>query len=190
MSLSVAFRAFFAACFHSEKSAKIDSILASYKRRSGPKSNPNLPSTESNDSPSSETAPSDKKPKGGGGRSEALTLLSALQRDARLMDLVYESLDSYTDAQIGAAARDVLRDTKKVLDRMFAIQRLIPNEEGSAIDIPALASPGRWRVVGHASQQRGTLAHAGWVSTKLELPTWNGRLEDALVIAPAEVETT
>ena len=40
-------------------------------------------------------------------------------REARFVDLVNESLDGYSDAQIGAAARDVLRDSKKVLDRLF-----------------------------------------------------------------------
>ena len=53
---------------------------------------------------------------------EALTLLAALQREARFVDLVQESLDAYTDAQIGGAARDVLRDCRKTLDRMFALK--------------------------------------------------------------------
>ena len=43
-------------------------------------------------------------------RREAITLLAALQREARFVDFVQESLAGYTDAQIGAVARDIHRD--------------------------------------------------------------------------------
>ena len=56
-------------------------------------------------------------------RSEAITLLAALQREARFVDFIQESLAGYTDAQIGAAARDVHRDCGTVLKRMFAFSR-------------------------------------------------------------------
>ena len=58
-------------------------------------------------------------------RSEAITLLATLQREARFVDFIKEPLDGYSDAQIGAAARDVHRDCGKVLDRLFAIQSLV-----------------------------------------------------------------
>ena len=48
-------------------------------------------------------------------RSDAITLLAALQREARFVDLVQEPLGEYSDDQIGAAARDVLRDCREVL---------------------------------------------------------------------------
>jgi hypothetical protein len=47
-------------------------------------------------------------------RSEALTLLATLQREARFVDFIKESLEGYSDAQIGAVARDVHRDCGKV----------------------------------------------------------------------------
>ena len=34
----------------------------------------------------------------------------------------------------------------------------------------------------------GTLAHAGWEATTVNLPTWSGSKEAAMVIAAAEVE--
>ena len=40
-------------------------------------------------------------------RSDAITLLATLQREARFVDIVNEPLVDYTDEQIGAAARDV-----------------------------------------------------------------------------------
>ena len=42
-------------------------------------------------------------------RSEAVTLLATLQREARFIDFVMEPLASYSDAQIVAVARDVHR---------------------------------------------------------------------------------
>ncbi|MEQ1828423.1 MAG: DUF2760 domain-containing protein, partial [Pirellula sp.] len=122
-------------------------------------------------------------------RSDALTLLSTLQREARLLDLVCESIDEYSDAQIGAAARDVLRDSRKTLDRMFGLKPLLVSREGDTIEIPADHSPMRWRIVGKESSRQGTLSHCGWQATKTELPQWSGNADDALVIAAAEVET-
>ncbi len=122
-------------------------------------------------------------------RSDALTLLSALQRESRLLDLVCESLDQYNDAQIGAAARDVLRDTRKTLDRMFGLQHLIETPEGQAIEIPNDPSPVRWRIVGKESSRTGTLSHPGWQASKLDMPQWQGGSDDCMVIAAAEVET-
>lgn len=125
------------------------------------------------------------------GRSEAITLLAALQREARLVDLTSESLDGYSDAQIGAAARDVLRDAGKVLARMFALQPVVTGEEGQAIEIPANYESARYRLTGNISREppfAGQLIHAGWQATKCELPNWTGMQQAALVIAPAEVQ--
>lgn len=130
------------------------------------------------------------KPAAAPSRSEALTLLAALQREARFVDLVHESLDGYTDAQIGAAARDVLRDCRKTLDRMFQLTPLLEQTEASAVDIPAGYDPNRYRVVGAPSEPpcRGQLVHPGWRATHCQLPTWQGADAAALIIAPAEVE--
>ena len=100
-----------------------------------------------------------------------------------------ESLDQFNDAQIGAAARDVLRDTRKSLERMFGLQPLVDSPEGEAIEIPSDASPARWRIVGKDSSHRGTLSHPGWQATKLDMPQWSGGSDDSMVIAAAEVET-
>jgi Domain of unknown function (DUF2760) len=118
-----------------------------------------------------------------------LTLLSALQRESRLLDLVCESFDQYSDAQIGAASRDVLRDTHKTLDRMFGLKHLVDSPEGESVTIPENASPVRWRLVGSDSAQRGTLSHSGWQATRVDVPQWSGGTDDAMVIAAAEVET-
>jgi hypothetical protein len=124
-------------------------------------------------------------------RSDALTVLAALQRDARFVDFVKEPLGDYSDAQIGAAARDVMRDSAAVLDRMFAIQPLLPEGEGAEVEVPAGFDAGQFRLTGNVTGEppfRGHLVHHGWEATKCELPAWTGSKSAANVIAAAEVE--
>lgn len=124
-------------------------------------------------------------------RSEAITLLATLQREARFVDIVSESLDGYSDAQIGAAARDVLRDCGKVLSRMFALEPLAAQGEGARIEVPAGYDAAEFRLTGNVSAQppvAGQLVHAGWKATKCDVPTWSGSRDAAMVVAPAEVQ--
>jgi hypothetical protein len=124
-------------------------------------------------------------------RSDALTLLATLQQEARFLDLVREPLGDYSDAQIGAAARDVLRDCNAVLERMFHIEPVVAQQEGSEIETPDRLETGRFRLTGNVAGDppyRGRLAHCGWEATTCELPTWSGSGSAARVLAPAEVE--
>jgi hypothetical protein len=124
-------------------------------------------------------------------RNDALTLLAVLQREARLVDFLKEPITAYSNDQIGAAVRDVHRDAAAVLDRMFALEPVLPQPEGSPTDIPAGYDAGRIRLVGNVTGQpphRGTLRHAGWEAMKVQLPDWSGSEKAARVVAPAEVE--
>lgn len=124
-------------------------------------------------------------------RSDAVTLLATLQREARFVDIVNESLDGYSDAQIGAAARDVLRDCGKVLARVFALRPMLEQEEGATVQVPAHYETACYRLTGDLSREppfAGKLMHAGWQATKCDLPTWSGSGKGALVVAPAEVQ--
>ncbi len=124
-------------------------------------------------------------------RSEAITLLAALQRKARFVDFIQESLAGYSDAQIGAAARDVHRDCGAVLKRMFALRPAVADEEGKEVEVPAGFDAGRWRLTGNVTGQppfHGRLVHPGWEATACELPTWSGSAAASRIVAPAEVE--
>ncbi len=124
-------------------------------------------------------------------RHEALALLAAMQREARLVDFLQEPIESYTDTQIGAAVRDIHRDCRKLLDRVFALKPAVNGEEGAAIDVPVGFDAARYRLTGNLSGQpplRGLLCHPGWEATRCELPVWTGDANSARVIAPAEVE--
>jgi hypothetical protein len=124
-------------------------------------------------------------------RSDALTLLATLQREARLIDFLMEDLSSYDDAQIGAAVRDVHRDCSTALQRMFALRPLRYQEEGAQVEILAGYDPVQVKLTGNVTGElplRGTLVHHGWQAMQCELPVWSGQEESARVIAPAEVE--
>lgn len=124
-------------------------------------------------------------------RSDALTLMAALQREARLVDFLKEDLSGYDDAQIGAAVRDIHRDAAAVLERLFALRPLRDQEEGTQVEIPVGFDPAQVKLTGQVTGSppfRGTLAHPGWQATQCELPTWSGQGVNARVIAPAEVE--
>ncbi len=124
-------------------------------------------------------------------RSEAITLLATLQREARLVDFFLEKLDDYSDAQIGAAARDVHRDAAAVLERLFALQAVVAAEEGRSVEVPAGFDAGCYRLTGNVTGSppfRGTVVHHGWRATKCELPAWSGGPSAVDIVAPAEVE--
>ena len=124
-------------------------------------------------------------------RNAAVSLLATLQREARLVDFVMESLDGYDDAQVGAATRDVHRDLGKVVKRVFAPEPLAGDTEGSRVRVPAGFDPARYRLTGEVSGEapyEGTLRHHGWQASKCEMPAWTGGAESAMVVAPSEVE--
>lgn len=120
----------------------------------------------------------------------AITLLATLQRDARLIDLIFENLDQYQDAQVGAAARPCLKQCRQSLERMVHISKLVDASENDLIDVDAHASAGQYRWVGEASSAtngQAKLIHPGWRVTATDMPVWAGAVEDADVIAPAQV---
>jgi hypothetical protein len=124
-------------------------------------------------------------------RSDALSLLAVLQQEARVVDFFKEPLDGYTDAQIGAAVRDVHRDGAAALERLFAVRPLRTEPEGSDVTVPTGFDAAAVRLTGQvagAPPYRGKLRHPGWAATKVELPRWTGEGTAARVIAPAEVE--
>jgi hypothetical protein len=124
-------------------------------------------------------------------RNDAVSLLSALQREARLIDLVKEPLDSYSDAQIGGAAREVLKNSAVVVERMFGILPLTEVADGDRLTTPDAFDPAEFRLMGNVTGQApfsGTVLHHGWKVTRCEIPQWNGKPESAKILAPIELE--
>jgi Domain of unknown function (DUF2760) len=127
----------------------------------------------------------------GKSRSEALILLEMLQREARFIDLTQESLDAYSNEQVGAAARNVLRDVSQTLKRCFAIEAASSISEGEKIAVPVEYSPVEYQISGNianAAPINGSVVHRGWKATKCELPVWSGDAAHIWQLAPTEVE--
>lgn len=124
-------------------------------------------------------------------RNDAVQMLAILQREGRLIDFLKEPIDSYSDAQIGAAVRDIHRDCAAVVERVFDIQPLVDNDEGSCLTVVSGFDPEQFRLTGNVTGNppyQGTVRHHGWRAAKVELPVWNGNEESADIIAPVEVE--
>ena len=179
----LAFRAFFAALFDGSKSAAINAALTGVALR---KSN-----TAVDDTVEAVQHPSARPAAPVPGRSEAVTLLAALQREARFVDLVKQPLANFSDEQIGSAARTVLGDCQKVLDRFFDLEPLTEGPEGTECNVPGGYDPGRYKLTGRVEGSgpfHGQMIHHGWRATTVKLPEWTGSKDAAMVIAPVEVE--
>lgn len=175
----IAIKAFFIVLCRGEVAQRVDEIL----RQRG------LPAPEPRQLPPRPEAHRTTPP--GPVRSEAITLLATLQREARFVDFIKEPLGGYSDAQIGAVARDVHRDCAAVLERLFGIQPLVEQPEGTPIEVPAGFDASRYRLTGNVTGEapfRGRLMHHGWVAAKCEVPAWTGSSDSARIVAPVEVE--
>lgn len=201
MSLGTAFRAFFAALRDPDQSVAIRELLdagPSLERKFPPPTSVAAEAAATTKAapppkaaPPAVTAPPAATTKAQ--RSEALTLLATLQREARLIDLVEEPLDQFTDAQIGAAARPCLKQCRSTLQRMFALQPLVEAAEGEPLSVPENASPIRYQWVGDSAaagsgKRSGQVVHPGWRAARCELAQWTGSDEDAMVVAAAQLE--
>jgi len=120
----------------------------------------------------------------------ALQLLSLFQREARLIDFAHENLTSYSDADIGAAARVVHEGCARVLREHFSIEPVRSEAEGSRITLNEGFDAASVRLTGNVvgtAPFNGTLSHRGWRAASVTLPQLAER-HDARVLAPAEVE--
>jgi len=172
----LAFRVFFAVLFSKPVAGSVAGLLE------GP-----TDTAPAQEQPKPKPAPKPKQP----ARNDAVTLLAALQREARFVDFIKEPIEGYADAQIGAAVRDVHRDCAAVLERMFDLKPVLDAAEQSDVDVPEGFDSGMYRLTGNVTGEApfaGRLMHHGWKAAKCDVPKWTGSDTAARVIAPAEVE--
>jgi hypothetical protein len=120
----------------------------------------------------------------------ALQLLALFQREGRFVDFLEEDVVSFSDADVGAAARVVHQGCRKALHDHAKIAPVRTEEEGSKVTVPKGAPPSEVKLIGNVVGEppfTGTLRHRGWRVSDLHLPTAiDGH--DLTVVAPAEVE--
>jgi len=122
--------------------------------------------------------------------SAALQLLAILQREGRLVDFLQEDVATFSDAEIGAAARVVHEGCRRGLAQLVELAAVRSESEGAAIELPAGFDAARIRVTGNVVGEppfKGTLAHHGWLVTTIRMPKTNAG-HDPKIVAPAEVE--
>lgn len=122
-----------------------------------------------------------------------LRVLAVLQRDGRLIDFLEEEIDAYSDAQIGAAVRDIHRGCRKSLHEYLTLEKVWDGAEEEAVTVAADFDPAAIRLIGNvhgAPPFRGVLKHHGWRVKTARLPAIPGSRDDSTVLAPAEVEVT
>jgi hypothetical protein len=124
------------------------------------------------------------------GNGAAVQLLAILQREGRLLDFLQEDVDGYSDAQIGAAVRDIHRGCKKALAEHMPLEPVLREAENAQVRVDPGFDPSRIRLVGNVVGEppfTGALRHHGWRIAKVTLPS-PPRGTDPSVVAPAEVE--
>lgn len=120
----------------------------------------------------------------------AVQMLALLQRDGRLIDFLTEEIAPYSDAEIGAAVREVHQSCRQVLEHYLKLEPVIASEEGRPVTVEAGFDPATIKLIGNVTGQppfRGSLRHRGWRAAQVTLPP----LPDGAgrsIVAPAEVE--
>jgi hypothetical protein len=120
-----------------------------------------------------------------------LRVLAVLQRDGRLVDFLEEEIDAYSDAQIGAAVRDIHRGCRKSLHDYLTIEPVIDAAEEQRVTVPVDFDPAAIRLVGNVNGSppfQGILKHHGWRVRSVHLPLLPVARDDDSVLSPAEVE--
>ena len=120
----------------------------------------------------------------------ALQLLSVLQREGRLVDFVQQDILSFSDADVGVAARVVHEGCRRALQRVVQFAPVQDEMEGNAITVPEGYDATRILLTGNVSGTapfRGVLRHRGWRASTVKLPDIIGDI-DCTLVAPAEVE--
>jgi hypothetical protein len=119
-----------------------------------------------------------------------LFVLSMFQQEGRLIDFLQQDVAAFSDEEVGAAARVVHGGCRKALDRLVTTARIMKDDEGATVNVPAGFDSNRIRLTGNVTGQppfKGVLKHHGWSATELKFPTLAENM-DYRVLAPAEVE--
>ena len=174
----LAFKAFFYILF---KNALPDDVLKAYSlAKAGPV--PLKPSPAAKTTAPEPKAPEAKTSDG------ALQVLSILQRDGRLVDLLLEDISGAEDDQIGAAFRTVQEQCRESLQKYFRLAPVIDGVEGSYTKLDT-NDPSTVKLLGNVpatgKAPGGILRHKGWRAERVDLPKPPQKVD---VIAPAEVE--
>ncbi len=121
---------------------------------------------------------------------DALQLLALFQREGRLVDFLEQDVASFSDAEVGAAARVVHEGCRRALRAHAKVLPVRTEEEGARVTVASGFRADEIKLTGNVAGDapfHGVLRHRGWKVEDLALPTMV-READAHIVAPAEVE--
>lgn len=120
----------------------------------------------------------------------ALQLLALLQREGRLVDFLEQDVASFSDSEVGAAARVVHEGCRRALRQHVKVGAVRSEEEGASVTVADGYDAQQIKLIGNVSGKppyKGALRHKGWKVLEISVPVPT-KEHDAMVIAPAEVE--
>ncbi len=118
----------------------------------------------------------------------ALQLLSLLQREGRFVDFVEQEVTTFSDQDVGAAARLVHEGCRRALHAHARVLSVRAEAEGARLSLEKASA--EVKLVGNVAGSapfRGVLRHRGWKVEELKLPKLIGA-HDPKVVAQAELE--
>lgn len=140
--------------------------------------------------PERPTPAAPEKPSGVGLEAAAVRAIAVFQAEGRLIDFLSEDIEAYSDAEVGAAVREIHRGCRRALKDHFKVAPVRTEAEESTITVPEGYDPAEIRLVGNVVGKppfHGTLKHKGWRVEEVRLPhVPEGR--GAKIVVPAEVE--
>jgi hypothetical protein len=120
----------------------------------------------------------------------ALQLLALLQREGRLVDFLQQDVTTFSDEEIGAAARAVHMGARKALAAHVKLEPVRAEEEGAKVTLADGYDAESVKLSGNVAGKApftGVLRHRGWRAIDMSLPV-AVKGHDVKVICPAEVE--
>lgn len=118
----------------------------------------------------------------------ALQLLALLQREGRFVDFLEQDVTSFSDQDVGAAARLVHEGCRRALHAHARVVSVRSEAEGARLTLEQANA--EVKLVGNVAGSapfRGVLRHRGWRVEELKLPKLVGA-HDPKVLAQAELE--
>ena len=119
-----------------------------------------------------------------------LRLLMLFQQSGRLIDFLQEDISQFKDQQVGAAARQVHTECRKLLEDVVTVRPIVDEAEGKQIEVQEGYDSSQIKLCGNIGGKlplKGTVRHRGWRAQKMVLPQKVGK-NQTNVLAPAQVE--
>ncbi len=127
---------------------------------------------------------------------QVVQVIARLQERGRFVDFLMQDVQTFSDEQVGRAARVVHQGCRTVLQELCTLTPVANDPEGQTVSVGASESA-RFRLVGSVSGEppyRGRLLHRGWRTGKVNLPakvenrSGEAGPSSGYVVVPAEVE--